>query len=171
MKNELSRFKGGPIFIDANIFVYHATESKYTDSAAAFLEKIENNEIDACTSPGVIDEASYILIVNKGLEILDSKSPRKVREMMEVDRNFTEKCYSVIQKFIAYIKSLEALRILEITGEDAFSIYDYGKLYLLHPKDSLHLAVMKRYRIFDIATNDSDFERVEGIKVWGPEST
>ena len=150
MRNKLSSFRYVPIFIDANIFVYHAAGSKYTESAA------------------VIDEAAYILIINKGLELLDSKSPRKVREMLETDRNFAEKCYSVLKDFIGYVKSLENLKLLEITGDDAFRIPDYGIAYLLHPKDSLHLAVMKRYRIFDIATNDSDFDRVDWVRVWYP---
>ncbi|MCX9011051.1 MAG: PIN domain-containing protein [Candidatus Methanoperedens sp.] len=168
MRNELSGFKEGPVFIDANIFVYHATDSKYTESATAFLEKVENNEIEAFTSPSVVDEAAYVLIINKGLEILDSKSPRKVREKLEKDRKFAQKCYSVLKDFIGYVKSLETLKLLEITGDDAFRIYDYGTAYLLHPKDALHLAVMKRYRIFDIATNDGDFERVEWVRVWSP---
>ncbi len=168
MRNELSGFGKGHIFIDANIFIYHAAESKYTESATAFLEKVENNEIEAYTSPSVIDEAAYILIINKGLGILDSKSPRKVREKIEKDRDFAKKCYSVLEDFIGYVKSLENLNMLEITGDDAFRIFDYGIAYLLHPKDSLHLAVMRRYRIHDIATNDSDFERVEWIKVWNP---
>jgi len=80
MRNKLSSFRDRPIFIDANIFVYHAAGSKYTESATAFLERVENNEIEAFTSPSVIDEAAYILIINKGLELLDSKSPRKRQE-------------------------------------------------------------------------------------------
>lgn len=88
-----------------------------------------------------------------------------MRENIEKDGNFAQKCYSIVKDFIGYVKSLETLKLLEITGDDAFKIYDYGTEYLLHPKDSLHLAVMKRYRIFDIATNDSDFERVDWIKV------
>jgi predicted nucleic acid-binding protein len=99
MRNELSAFRERPIFIDANVFVYHAAESKYTESATAFLEKVENNEVEAFTSPAVIDEAAYVLIINKGLEILDSKSPRKVREMIEKDRNFAQKCYSIVKGF------------------------------------------------------------------------
>jgi len=91
-----------------------------------------------------------------------------IPKVLERDRNFAEKCYSVLKDFIGYVKSMENLKLLEITGDDAFRIHDYGIAYLLHPKDSLHLAVMKRYRIFDIATNDSDFDRVDWIKVWYP---
>ena len=34
--------------------------------------------------------------------------------------------------------------------------------------DAIHVATMKRYGITNIATNDPDFERVGGIKVWKP---
>lgn len=54
MRNKLSSFRDEPIFVDANIFVYHAAESKYTESATAFLEKVENNEIEAYTSPPLL---------------------------------------------------------------------------------------------------------------------
>jgi len=57
-----------------------------------------------------------------------------VREMLERDRNFAEKCYSVLKDFIGYVKSLENLKLLEITGDDAFRIHDYGIAYLLHRK-------------------------------------
>ena len=32
--------------------------------------------------------------------------------------------------------------------------------------DSLNLDVMRSNQLYDIATNDGDFERVEDIKVW-----
>ena len=34
--------------------------------------------------------------------------------------------------------------------------------------DSLHLSVMKRLKIKNIATRDSDFERVRDITIWTP---
>ena len=34
--------------------------------------------------------------------------------------------------------------------------------------DSLHLSVMKRLKIKNIATRDSDFERVRDITIWSP---
>lgn len=53
MRNKLSSFKEEPIFVDANIFVYHVAESKYTESATAFLERVENNEFEVFTSLSV----------------------------------------------------------------------------------------------------------------------
>ncbi len=34
--------------------------------------------------------------------------------------------------------------------------------------DALHLAIMKKENITDIATYDSDFEKVKGIRRWKP---
>lgn len=34
--------------------------------------------------------------------------------------------------------------------------------------DALHLAIMKKENITDIATYDSDFEKVKGIRTWKP---
>ncbi len=48
---------------------------------------------------------------------------------------------------------------------------DLGTVILknrLLPNDALHLATMISNNILDVATNDADFERVEGIKVWKP---
>ena len=38
----------------------------------------------------------------------------------------------------------------------------------LLPHDASHLAVMESAGVKDIASNDSDFGRVKGIKVWQP---
>ena len=48
------------------------------------------------------------------------------------------------------------------TCRDFFA--DYGLL----TGDSIILAVMERYKLIDLATNDPDFERVPGIRVWMP---
>jgi len=40
MRNKVSILREGPIFIDANIFVYHAAESKYTEYALNKTDKV-----------------------------------------------------------------------------------------------------------------------------------
>ena len=40
--------------------------------------------------------------------------------------------------------------------------------YGLLTNDSIILAVMSRYKIADLATNDRDFRRVPSIRVWAP---
>jgi hypothetical protein len=47
-----------PIFIDANIFLFHAfDDDRFGGTATAFLARVENQEIEALTSSLVIDDA------------------------------------------------------------------------------------------------------------------
>jgi hypothetical protein len=48
---------GAPIFIDANVFLFHAfDDDRFGEIATAFLARVENQEIEALTSSLVIDE-------------------------------------------------------------------------------------------------------------------
>jgi predicted nucleic acid-binding protein len=52
------------VFIDANIFTYLLTgHPTYGRSCQELLEKVEQGNIEAFISPLVIDEVSYILMV------------------------------------------------------------------------------------------------------------
>jgi len=46
--------------------------------------------------------------------------------------------------------------------------FDIAKANMLLTHDALHIAVMKYESISDIASNDNDFERIEGITIWKP---
>lgn len=47
-------------------------------------------------------------------------------------------------------------------------VVELSNRYDLFISDASHLAIMKAHDLTNIATNDSDFERVEWIKVWSP---
>jgi predicted nucleic acid-binding protein len=50
-----------PIFIDANIFLFHAFDDPdYGEAATNFLTAIEEGHIRGVTSPLVLDEGSLI---------------------------------------------------------------------------------------------------------------
>lgn len=56
-----------------------------------------------------------------------------------------------------------------IKAEKLFPDYvKTAKTYNLMATDAIIVEIMKRNDVKDIATNDADFERVEGIKVWKP---
>jgi predicted nucleic acid-binding protein len=65
---KLSEYKDfEPVFIDANIFIdYSLPNPKYGEIAADFLERVELLEIKAVTTPLVLDEVSYIILMYKG---------------------------------------------------------------------------------------------------------
>jgi predicted nucleic acid-binding protein len=71
-----------------------------------------------------------------------SMVPEKIQQM------------NVIPLLIALEDILDSRRIRESCG--------------LLTNDSTSVSIMKRFGIPNIATNDSDFERVAGIEVWKP---
>jgi len=60
----------------------------------------------------------------------------------------------------------EGIKILQLGEEISKLSFDLSKEYGLLPKDAIHTASCKYYDIKNIATNDSDFERVDFLKVW-----
>lgn len=160
-----------PVFIDANIFLdYSLPNPKYGEAVTDFLEKVELSEISAVTTPVVLDEVSYILLMYKGHIVLDTKDRQKIRNSIKKDKKFAETCYKVVEEFNDYIDDLNGLKVIPVTREDYRKVMILGKKYRLLPSDALHASVMENNNIINIATRDSDFDRVEGMKVWNPEA-
>ncbi len=65
------------------------------------------------------------------------------------------------------LERYKGLRVVSVPSSTAFTIFEeINKGFL--PRDALHIAIMRNYGITAIATNDPDFERAEGIRVWEP---
>ena len=56
-----------PIFIDANIFLdYTLPNTEFGSIVSDFLERVELQDIAAITTPAVLNEVSYILLLQRG---------------------------------------------------------------------------------------------------------
>jgi len=97
---KLSEYKDSEnIFIDANIFIdYSLPNPKYGEAAANFLEKIELLELKAVTTPLVLDEVSYVILMYKGSLILETQDRRIIRDSIKRDRNISNLCYAVVER-------------------------------------------------------------------------
>jgi predicted nucleic acid-binding protein len=159
------------IFVDANIFVDHAAANPgYGKSCEAFLEKIETGTLVAITTTAVLDEVGYILSLLEGAKALKTYELQTVRKKIKEDQNLAVTCYDKVREYMKYIFFLEegGLDIHKVEPRDVFIATMLGGEYKLLFTDSLHLAVMKRLNIKNIATRDSDFERAKEITVWRP---
>ena len=155
------------IFIDANIFTYFLTNHpKYGGSCTRFLEEVENGKRVGFISPLIIDEVSYVLMIQKGRELTGIWEINTVKQSM---LKIWEKCLEPVAKFYKYVDYLTSLSNLKVVSID-YSIsrisLEYSRKYHLFPRDALHTACCKAYEITNIATNDKDFERIEWIKIW-----
>jgi len=161
--------KSDCIFIDANIFLdYSLPDPKYGKSASDFLEKIELNEIKAVTTPIVLDEVSFIILMYKGSLLLETQDRKIIIKSLKKDKNFSKLCYEMVEEFNEFIACLKGLKIVSVDYKEYKYASELGKKYLLLPSDALHASAMEYNKIYNIATNDGDFERIEGITVWKP---
>jgi predicted nucleic acid-binding protein len=72
-----------PIFVDANIFLFHAfAHPKHGDAASRFLERVELGEVDAVTSVLVENEVLYKILLQEAAEHLERCTIWNVRQAL-----------------------------------------------------------------------------------------
>lgn len=108
-----------PIFIDANIFLdYTIPNAKFGDIISDFLEKIELQLISAITTPAVLNEVSYILLLQRGMTILNTENRDIVRSKIKANSHFAHLCYDAVDTFNEFISNLDGLKLVAVQPED-----------------------------------------------------
>jgi predicted nucleic acid-binding protein len=156
--------KDSKVFIDTNIFTYHLSgHSVFGRACRDFLEKIEKGDYQGYVNDIVLSEVQLNFIKSEFFKLKGIEPQRVVREIKRKP-NLLE-----FVNFNEITELFESLRIeilpIEYKCEE---ITKFMKRYHFLPNDAIHIATMKRYGMTHIATNDSDFERVEWITVWKP---
>ena len=128
-------------FVDSNVFVYHlAGDKRYGDIAARILENIDEGE-EAVTSTLVITQVcSYLRWKGR---------------------------YSVIPRFLDYLLSTPEIAKGETSLADFANARSLQRLTQLPWKlwdDLLIVAQMRRLGVTEIYSNDSDYDKIPGIK-------
>ncbi|MFZ2472740.1 MAG: type II toxin-antitoxin system VapC family toxin [Methanothrix sp.] len=97
-----------PIFIDANIFLDYALPNiEFSREASDFLERVELQDVAAITTPAVLNEVSYILLIQRGMTILDTENRDTVRNKIKANGHFAHLCYDAVDKFNEFISGLD----------------------------------------------------------------
>ena len=64
---------------------------------------------------------------------------------------------------------LERSKFVVLENRSLFPEFvELSKRYTLMATDAVHVAIMRRHGLTDIATNDPDFERVDWLTIWKP---
>jgi len=159
------------IFLDSNIFIDHGAGTlTYGKSCEEFLERVESKDLMAVTTTAVMEEVGYILCLLEGARILEIGKLGIVRKKLKEDTKLAALCYGSVHEYMNYLLFLSerGLNIHKVEVKDVVMATIVGGEYSLLFRDALHLSIMKRLKIRNIATRDSDFERVRDIKVWCP---
>jgi len=169
MEKNLKDFGGKePIFIDANIFLYHAFDLK--NDSVEFLKKVETVNLKAFTSALVIEEITFKLLMQSASNFLPRVNLQKVKTLLQ-DKVKREELIAPVEAYRSYINRLKdfGLKVLDLTDEDMKRALQISKTYGLVTADASHVAVMQRTGIRSLASDDSDFQVVKEMTVWSPE--
>ncbi len=128
------------------------------------MERIENGEITAITSTLVLNELMFKILMAE-LSNYSQKLNIWVAKKLLKNEEIRAKVYESVEEYINYLKYLENLDIVEITPRISFLSIELGSKYGLLTSDAYHLACMKEHEIKSIATDDTDFKKVEWVEV------
>ncbi len=167
MLKNLRDFHGGPIFIDATIFLHHAFDTN--PASIDFLNLIETSNIKAYTSALVLEEVSYKIMMQSASNYLEKVTVQHVKKLLSNPKNRARVLFPLVE-YMDYIDKLQeaGMTVVDLRGSDMKQAAYYARDNGLITADAAHIAVMLRKSIHNIATEDSDFESVANITVWSP---
>ncbi len=154
---------GDPVFIDANIFIYHF--GGRSPECKAFLERCARRELLGYTATPVLAEVLHRLMVAeaimKGL-VTAKTAVRKLGETPTLVKQLTQ-----YQEDVSKIPQMNIVT-LPLTIEIVQSSAEVRGSEGLMTNDSLIVACMRTSGLRKLATANGDFDQVSGVDVYKP---
>lgn len=159
---------GSKIFIDANIFVYHFSKgSDFNKSCTDFLYRVETSQIHGVTSVGIILEAAHRLMMVEASSILEIETrnlPKYLKQHPDTVKQLTK--HLTVPNKISELN----MEIIQITPKIIETSQRNKTQYGFLSNDALTLKIMEESGVAMLASNDSDFKRVEWLKLYLPKN-
>lgn len=155
---------GEKAFIDANIFLYSAFEHPiFGEPCKLFLERANKGEIFGYSSDLVLNEVFHKLMIAE----VASKLGADAKKAAGIIKRRPEVLGDLEMTWIE-IELINSINISILNGSTFPRFVELSKQHLLMATDAAHLAMMEAYGIDSIATNDKDYDRIKGLKIWKP---
>lgn len=155
--------EGARVFIDSSVFVYHFTG--VSPSCRGFLERCERGAHRGATSVTALAEVTHRLMmieaVREGL-VTAGNVAHKLRKRPDVVRRLR-----VCSEQVGRIP-LMGIDVLSLDLDVLLRAEELRARHGLMVNDSILAATATRAGIAAIASADADFERVDGLAVYGP---
>lgn len=159
--------QGMRVFIDANIFVYHVSaDSRLNQSCADFLRRVEQGLLAGITSATVVQETSHRVMLAEALLACPQVKSKDLVRHLKTHPDIV-KTLRINQDIAATIASMN-IEVLPVSASLIERSQQMKTRYGFMSNDALTLQLMNELEIRAIATNDSDFDRVESITVYQP---
>lgn len=158
---------GTSLLFDTNIFIYWALDHpRFGDSCENCIHRVEDGEIKGIIPSVVANELLHRMMIaeligngwaHTGQEAVnllkhDATIIRKLSKAWDMHRELTRMHFVVLDPYQG------------ITDDT----YTLSKKYALLASDAAILSYAQKYSIRNLATNDADFSRVDGLACWKP---
>ena len=151
---------GAAIFLDANVLVYYfSAHSAFGPACQQLVKRIETGEIAGHTSTAVLSELAHRLMTLEAMmrfgwtsKVVDrlKRNPSSVGQL------------SRFRQAVARVPQLQ-IRVLTIPEGLVEAAADISQQTGLLSNDALLIAVMQTNSLTNLASHDSDFDRVSGL--------
>lgn len=158
--------KGARVFLDANTLVYHfSPHPVFGSSCNELVQRIERCDLEGFTSTHVLTETAHRLMMTEAANV-HGWPPMKVKQ--RVQKN--PAALSALTRFRGAIEAVLASRIqvLTIAAALVLDAADLSRQTGLLSSDALILALMRANGLTDLASADSDFDRVSTLTRYAP---
>ena len=166
MTNDLATVPSGQhLFIDANICIYHFTQSPLTAACTALLQRVEMGNLVGSTSVVTLAEVSHRLMLLEAIHTFGLVPRTAVRYLKEHP--------DLVTQLSQYRVATEAVATFNVTVEPVTPEHFRAAQQLcarhgLLTNDALLVAVMQSLVLADLASNDSDLATMPGLTLWQP---
>ena len=151
--------------MDANVHLYSAFKHPvYGTLCRDLLIRIDEGDVYGYTSDFVLDEVLHKLMIAE----VAKKYTKSVKEAVAYIKKNPE-VIAQLEVIWTEMELLERSKFVVLENRSLFPEFvELSKRYTLMATDAVHVAIMRRHGLTDIATNDPDFERVDWLTIWKP---
>jgi predicted nucleic acid-binding protein len=158
--------RSASVFLDANTFVYHfMPHPLYGNSCSDLLTRIERQELLGLTSTHILTELAHRLMTHEASQVFGWSG----KVVQHLKRQPT--AIHSLHKFQTAIQELltSTIQILAIAPHMLAAATAVSRQSALLSNDALLVAVMQHHGITDLASQDSDFDRVSSLVRYCPD--
>lgn len=152
----------GPVYVDTNVlYMYLRSDQRYLALIRSFLKRVILGEVVALVGVPVVDELFYRLLLAR---IRDQGGQHPLTVLRQDPAGLVKRYAPPIHKAIETLLRLPNVYLVGVETGDVYRLFHNATQYGLLPRDALHVAIMERLNIRAIASDDRDFDRVQGLQ-------
>lgn len=157
---------GTEVFLDANALIYHFTsEPAYGAACTRLIERIEQGDLRGYTSAAVVSDAAHRMMTIEAMNQFgwppSGLAARLRKHHVEIAK------LSFYQQAIQQVPQL-GIRVWDVKLDFVLTAAKLSRQHELLSGDALIVAVMQANGLANLASNDSDFDRVPGLTRYAP---